>query len=236
MEILISHTRLSIYGLVMNHPTAPSEVHGFFHVGGLSACINVMRTAVQGEARLKSVPNNTVIMIAFAACLALRLSSSTGGGSTNNTSEPDSSLAHSVTNLVHQTADVFERIGSTPAHRQAASVLYAQHLRAMVGRYHPLPAAPNAATMQQQQQQQQPSPPRTSIIAKGQAERSWPEASNTATTIPLPLFADMSDPEFSEALKDVESELFAFQGENSSAEWWNNIDWFVWDDCFRPAA
>lgn len=233
VEILSCHTRLSIYGLVMNHPTAPLSVHRFFRVGGLSASINVMRTAVQGEALWKSVPNNTVIMIAFAACLALRLS--------NTHPETNPSIAQSVRDLVHQTADVFERIGKSPSHRQGASVLYALHLRAMVGRYTVESAQPGSVVVpsavavpdqtsaittgwqgygqepshEQQRQQQQP---QQRILNQPQQQ-----------SMNQPLFAEMSDVEFSEALKSVENELFASEGD-ISAHWWNNLDWLTWDD------
>jgi hypothetical protein len=63
VEILVTHGRLSIYSSVINHPTAPGEVKRFFRAAGLSSALNVMRAAVQGESRLKSMPNNTVIMM-----------------------------------------------------------------------------------------------------------------------------------------------------------------------------
>jgi hypothetical protein len=59
VEILVTHGRLSIYSSVINHPTAPMEVKRFFRAAGLSSALNVMRAAVQGESRLKSMPNNT---------------------------------------------------------------------------------------------------------------------------------------------------------------------------------
>ncbi len=59
VEILVTHGRLSIYSSVINHPTAPIEVKRFFRAAGLSSALNVMRAAVQGESRLKSMPNNT---------------------------------------------------------------------------------------------------------------------------------------------------------------------------------
>lgn len=196
----------------MNHPTAPTEVHGFFRVGGLSASINVMRTAVQGEALWKSVPNNTVIMIAFAACLALRLS--------NTHPETNPAIAQSVRSLVQQTADVFERVGSTPPHRQGASILYALHLRAMVARYHPGSPPPVTAK---------------AVDTVPALIRNWPQSNEPLTQAQhmasqsQPLFAQMTDLEFSEALKSVESELFASEA-NISADWWNNLDWLTWDD------
>jgi hypothetical protein len=59
VEILVTHGRLSIYSSVINHPTAPMEVKRFFRAAALSSALNVMRASVQGEGRLKSMPNNT---------------------------------------------------------------------------------------------------------------------------------------------------------------------------------
>jgi hypothetical protein len=123
---LVTHTQLSTYGGVINHPTAPLEVKRFFRAAGLSSALNVMRAAIQGESRLKSMPNNTVIMIAFAACSALSLSVMAA--------DSRSSLAPSVRHLIEETADVLERIGANPAHREGASVLYGRLLRELVRR------------------------------------------------------------------------------------------------------
>ncbi|GFF75919.1 hypothetical protein IFM47457_10115 [Aspergillus lentulus] len=128
VEILVTHTQLSTYGGVINHPTAPLEVKRFFRAAGLSSALNVMRAAIQGESRLKSMPNNTVIMIAFAACSALSLSVTPA--------DSRSSLAPSVRHLIEETADVLERIGAIPAHREGASVLYGRLLRELVRRAH----------------------------------------------------------------------------------------------------
>ncbi|KAF2677685.1 hypothetical protein K458DRAFT_409519 [Lentithecium fluviatile CBS 122367] len=124
VEILVTHTRLSTYSGVINHPTAPSEVKRLFRASALSSALNVMRAAIQGEARLKSMPNNTVTMICFAACVALTLGAPSSGG--------NHSLAPSVRNLIEETATVLERVGSTPSHRNGASVIYGNYLRELV--------------------------------------------------------------------------------------------------------
>lgn len=126
VEILVTHTQLSTYGGVINHRTAPIEVKRFFRAAGLSSALNVLRAAIQGESRLKSMPNNTVIMISFAACSALSLSVTPG--------DSKSSLAPSVRNLIEETAGVLERIGATPSHRSGASVLYGRFLRELIRR------------------------------------------------------------------------------------------------------
>ncbi|KAJ5639890.1 uncharacterized protein N7484_007752 [Penicillium longicatenatum] len=134
VEILVTHTQLSTYGGVINHPTAPLEVKRFFRAAGLSAALNVLRAAIQGESRLKSMPNNTVIMISFAACSALSLSVTPG--------DSRSSLAPSVRTLIEETAGVLERIGATPSHRNGASVLYGRFLRELIRRGPTHPHAP----------------------------------------------------------------------------------------------
>lgn len=111
---------------MINHPTAPLEVKRFFRAAGLSSALNVLRAAIQGEGRLKSMPNNTVIMISFAACSALRLSATP--------SDSRSSLAPSVRTLIEETAGVLERTGATPSHRNGASVLYGRFLRELIRR------------------------------------------------------------------------------------------------------
>ncbi|KAL3461748.1 hypothetical protein BJX64DRAFT_151223 [Aspergillus heterothallicus] len=126
VEILVTHTMLSTYGGVINHPTAPVEVKRFFRAAGLSSALNVMRAAIQGEGRLKSMPNNTVIMISFAACSALSLSVMPA--------DSRSSLAPSVRHLIEEAAGVLERIGETPSHRNGASVLYGRFLRELIRR------------------------------------------------------------------------------------------------------
>jgi hypothetical protein len=97
----------------------------FFRTAGLSSALTVMRTAIQGETQLQSMPNNTTIMISFAACFALTLSAYTAGGST---------LAPSVRKLIDEAAGVLERIGAVTEHRSGLSTLYGKHLRHIVRR------------------------------------------------------------------------------------------------------
>lgn len=107
----------------MNHPTAAVEVRHFFRAAGLSSALNVMRAAIRGESELKSMPNNTAIMVSFAACFALRLSSQVAG---------NPNLAQSVRTLIEETADVLERIGTVTQHRNGVSTLYGRYLRYIV--------------------------------------------------------------------------------------------------------
>ncbi|KAF2828096.1 hypothetical protein CC86DRAFT_465859 [Ophiobolus disseminans] len=126
VEILVTHTRLSTYSMLLNHPSAPPEVKRSFRASALSSALNVMRAAIQGESRLMSMPNNTVTMICFAASIALALSAPMPGKSGNQ------SLAPSVRHLIEDTATVLERIGSTPSHRNGSSVVYGRFLRVLV--------------------------------------------------------------------------------------------------------
>ncbi|KAI0855758.1 hypothetical protein F4860DRAFT_519512 [Xylaria cubensis] len=121
VDILASHTRLSMYSSIINHSTAPRGARHFFRAAGLSAALNVLRVAVQGEGQLRSMPNNTAIMISFAACFALRVSTVADGRG--------SSLAPSIRTLIAETIEVLDRIGSTPVQRKGLSCLFAGQLR-----------------------------------------------------------------------------------------------------------
>ncbi|SPO04784.1 uncharacterized protein DNG_07469 [Cephalotrichum gorgonifer] len=123
VDILTTHTRLSIYSGVINHPTAPIEVRQFFRTAGMSSALTVMRVAIRGEPLLQSMPNNTAIMITFAACFALTISAYASGSS---------NLAPSVRTLIEEAAGVLERVGNTTAHRNGLSSLYGRYLRVIV--------------------------------------------------------------------------------------------------------
>ncbi|KAI1299544.1 hypothetical protein F5Y03DRAFT_365696 [Xylaria venustula] len=121
VEILASHTRLSMYSSIINHSSAPVGARHFFRAAGLSSALNVLRVAVQGEGQLRSMPNNTAIMISFAACFALRVSTVAD--------DRGSRLAPSIRALIAETIDVLDRIGSTPVQRRGLSCLFAGQLR-----------------------------------------------------------------------------------------------------------
>jgi hypothetical protein len=72
------------------------------------------------------MPNNTVTMICFAASIALALSAPVSGKSGSQ------NLTPSVRHLIEDTATVFERIGSTPSHRDGSSVVYGRFLRVLL--------------------------------------------------------------------------------------------------------
>jgi hypothetical protein len=120
-NILVTHTRLSTYGSVINHRAAPAEVKGLFRNDGMQAAVEVMRTAVRAETGLTAMPNNTAIMVAYAACVALSLSKAI--------TERDPAFAVGIWNMVEETAGVLERIAQVTPQRRGFSWMYGQCLR-----------------------------------------------------------------------------------------------------------
>lgn len=88
-----------------------------------------MRAVVQGEKQLFSMPNNSAIMVSFAACFALRLSTQIVSGTSNTNTN---ALAPSVHTLIEETADVMEKLGNITRHRNGMCGLYAKYLRILV--------------------------------------------------------------------------------------------------------
>lgn len=121
LEILVAHGKLSAYCSVINQPAAATGIKHFFRAAGFTAALDVLQVAVQNEARLQSMPNNSVIMIAFAACFVLGLSTTRQGDKTY--------LAPHVKQSIRRAADVLERIGSFPLHRRGASAMFGKHLK-----------------------------------------------------------------------------------------------------------
>ncbi|KAF4493872.1 hypothetical protein FAGAP_10014 [Fusarium agapanthi] len=204
VEILVTHTRLSIYGGVINHPTAPLEVRRFFHTAGLSSALNVMRAAIQGESQLQSMPNNTAIMISFAACFALTLSSYATGGS---------ALAPSVRNLIDETATVLERIGKVTRHRNGLSIKYGKYLKQIVRR-----AATGDGI----------SDPRMPIV--NEASITTPTFLDQQALWPEPLqFSAMSDDQIVQALNQPGNDFEPSFG-GLSWEDMTNFEWLYWPE------
>ncbi|KAF5590919.1 uncharacterized protein FSUBG_10648 [Fusarium subglutinans] len=204
VEILVTHTRLSIYGGVINHPTAPLEVRRFFHTAGLSSALNVMRAAIQGESQLQSMPNNTAIMISFAACFALTLSSYATGGS---------ALAPSVRNLIDETATVLVRIGKVTRHRNGLSIKYGKYLKQIVRR-----AATGDGI----------SDPRMPIV--NEAPITTPTFLDQQALWPEPLqFSAMSDDQIVQALNQPGNDFEPSFG-GLSWEDMTNFEWLYWPE------
>ncbi|KAL2186360.1 hypothetical protein L209DRAFT_755015 [Thermothelomyces heterothallicus CBS 203.75] len=236
VQILVTHTRLSIYSTVINHPTAPTEVRHFFHAAGLSSALNVMRAAIQGEGQLSSMPNNTAIMISFAACFALRLSGQFAG---------NSNLAPSVWTLIGETAEVLERIGSTTEHRNGMSTLYGKYLKYIVKKAAaaaPAPSEngtrPRAGTQPEMLSRHHPA----ATYARGNNARASFDVADTIHPSPPvsnfmepPLwsepvqFSSMSDDQIVEALSRVNNEfdpgLSMYPWDDAAA-----LDWLNWSN------
>jgi hypothetical protein len=217
VEILVTHGRLSIYSSVINHPTAPIEVKRFFRAAGLSSSLNVMRAAVQGESRLKSMPNNTAIMISFAACFAFYLSTMGSTGSI--------SLAPSIRRLIEESADVLERIGSNPPHRNGISALYGRHLREVVGSSPQIVEARNIPGQNQQQYSMQ------QMQAPIQAYQNRGDLGLGQLDVEFLQFSAMSDDQITEAInnagQELETYMPTFQMDDKTGLDW--LDWFNMD-------
>lgn len=211
VEILVTHGRLSIYSSVINHPTAPVEVKRFLRSAGLSSALNVLRAAVQGENRLKSMPNNTSIMISFAACFAFYLSTTGTTGSM--------SLAPSIRRLIEESADVLERLGSNPPHRNGTAALYGRHLREVIGT-----SVPSTEYDQSQVQTGYPLPQHVQQppLHPYQNQPNIPQLEMSE----LLNFSSMSDDQINEAINNAGKELDTYipnlQMEDQSA-----LDWLV---------
>ncbi|EPE28174.1 hypothetical protein GLAREA_04965 [Glarea lozoyensis ATCC 20868] len=117
VSILVLHGRLTLHTSLINHSPLPL-LKTFFHTATLTSSLSVLRAAVRGESALTSLPNNTCIMITFAACIALTLSGA--------------DLAPSTRFLIEESAGVLERIGTVTSHRNGTSYLYGRHLRGVV--------------------------------------------------------------------------------------------------------
>jgi hypothetical protein len=217
VEILVTHGRLSIYSSVINHPTAPVEVKRFFRAAGLSSSLNVMRAAVQGESRLKSMPNNTAIMISFAACFAFYLSTLGSTGSI--------SLAPSIRRLIEESADVLERTGSNPPHRNGTSALYGRHLREVVGSPPQAVEPRNLPGQNQQQYSMQ------QIQAPIQTYQNRGDSALGQMDSELLQFSAMSDDQITEAInnagQELETYMPTFQMDDKTGLDW--LDWFNMD-------
>jgi hypothetical protein len=200
VEILVSHTKLSAYCSVINHPTASSDVKQFFRAAGLASALNVMRAVVQGESRLKSIPNNSVIMVSFAACFTLGLSTSTTGDK--------STLNPNARALVEQTAQVLERIGKTPKHRNGTSALFGRHIRRIIRASFPDAAAMSASN----------DFPR----AQSQAQAQITSPADTVTGS-QPFEFNMTDDQIIEAINNASQSQELFQLDENVF-----LDWLEW--------
>lgn len=167
-----------------------------------------MRVAIQGESRLLSMPNNTSIMISFAACFALTLSTYVTGNST---------LAPSIRELIDQTTGVLERVGTVTPHRNGPSVLYGRQLRQVL-------KDRIAAAAEDVVHGADPAPASTtapdSHFNAVQDSISWPDTFQ---------FSAMSDLEIAQILNHPGN---GFEPYFDGLSWddFNNFDWLHWPD------
>ncbi|KAH8681724.1 hypothetical protein BX600DRAFT_29665 [Xylariales sp. PMI_506] len=223
VEILASHTRLSMYSSVINHSTAPVSARHYFRAAGLSSALNVLRVAVQGERQLTSMPNNTAIMISFAACFALRVGTVADAHG--------SSLAPGIRTLILETTDVLERIGSKPIQRKGLSCLFATQLRKVLK----LAARPfeSARSHGQPSREQTTGPtftdiPQTQLPSGISLDHGLPmEMPPTTMVMDYPLFSTMSNVQLDEVINSADVGLDSlwedFQFQNSG-----DLDWMDW--------
>ncbi|KEF52777.1 uncharacterized protein A1O9_11194 [Exophiala aquamarina CBS 119918] len=210
VEILVSHTKLSTYCNVVNHPTASTDVKQFFRAAGLASAMNVMRAAVQGENRLKSMPNNTVIMVSFAACFALALGTTTLGNK--------AILAPSARSLIEDTTMVLERIGNTPKHRNGLSVLFAKHIRRIMQNSLLQP------TEDQHSYQSSANPNSNMLQRDRNAQYTSPHSTGNPTgTTTEPYVFDMTDDQILEAINNASASQELFQLDETMF-----VDWLDW--------
>ncbi|KAM0819164.1 hypothetical protein AB5N19_04979 [Seiridium cardinale] len=217
VEILASHTRLSMYSSVINHLTAPVAARHFFRAAGLSSALNVLRVAVQGENQLKSMPNNTAIMISCAACFALRVGTVADAHG--------SSLAPSIRTLIAETTDVLERIGSTPIQRKGLSCLFARQLRQILKLASR--ASENARSHAESSRENTTAPVFQEMHTGSIPHNLTVEMAPANMAPDYPLFSTMSNVQLDEAINNTDVGLESiwedFQFQNPT-----DLDWMDW--------
>lgn len=171
--------------------------------------MNVMRAAVHGENRLKSMPNNTVIMVSFAATFALALGT-TGLGNR-------AMLPPNATALIEETTQVLERIGSTPRHRKGLSVLFARHIHRILQ---------SSAVLNPESEQDLPAGHAEQTRQHSQHNEYRPSQQN-ASSIPNapsePYVFDMTDDQILEAINNASTSQDLFQLDETMF-----FDWLDW--------
>lgn len=206
-----------MYSSVINHLTAPVAARHFFRAAGLSSALNVLRVAVQGESQLKSMPNNTAIMISCAACFALRVGTVADAHG--------SSLAPSIRTLISETTDVLERIGSTPIQRKGLSCLFARQLRQILKS---ASRASEAARSHVEPSREATTAPVFHEIHAGNMPQNLSvDMAPTNMAPDFPLFSTMSNVQLDEAINNTDVGLESiwedFQFQNAT-----DLDWMDW--------
>lgn len=154
------------------------------------------------------------LVISFAACFAFYLSTL---GSSGNIS-----LAPSIRMLIEESAEVLQRIGSDPPHRNGVSALYGRHLHEIVR----ASQRNNGASTLLQPRSSYQLPQNTHMQAPMQTYQNPPDMQMTE----LMQFSAMSDDQINEAINNAGDELQTypnFQMDDKTGLDW--LDWFNMD-------
>lgn len=123
LKIVAAHTALAVYCGVISHPTIPTGAQKAFRTAALESALNVMRTALDPDLQQMALPNNTIIMVAFAACFYLGLAPSTRLPAKSD-----------IRALIGRIADLLEKNGSSSHHLQRTPVIFCQHIRCLLAK------------------------------------------------------------------------------------------------------
>jgi hypothetical protein len=161
------------------------------------------------------MPNNTAIMISFAACFALTLSAHATGAS---------ALAPSIRNLIEELATVLIRIGTVTKHRNGLSVLYGKYLKQIVrraaGGTAPLVDQDHATISTNGQSLRTDAVAAQDHVLDQSNETLWPETFQ---------FSAMSDDQILRILNEPGNDLEPSFG-GLSWEDMTNFDWLYWPE------
>lgn len=118
LKIVATHTKLAAYCSAISHPSAPKKAQQPLCAAAIASALDVMKTALEPEVQQMAMPNNTIIMIAFAACFYLGLMSSTSN-----------SLDVRTKDIIVKIVDFLEVKALLPRQRQRVPVIFCQHIR-----------------------------------------------------------------------------------------------------------
>ena len=136
------------------------------------------------------------------------------------------SLAPSIRVLIDETADVLERIGSKPPHRNGASALYGRHLRKVLSTVtQTRENMVKSSTMQEIARYSDPPVPAMNQSQGIMSNHSYQPHPNS---MQMMQFSAMSDGQITQAINDAGNELGDFMpdlqiDERSGLDW---LDWF----------
>ena len=138
-----------------------------------------------------------------------------------------SSLAPSIRILIEESADVLERIGSNPPHRNGTSALYGRHLRQVVGSSSRRAILQSRSNLPNQSESTFPGP--TQMVPQQSAYHNQSEDQVSMQMSELLQFSAMSDNQIIETINNAGDELCMpnFQMDDKTGLDW--LDWFNMD-------